>query len=87
MNETTTTNPDNTMTNSTDIINDAASLIADYNPSLAAMFINQPFKRVDIACAFSRGFVKSPGDDMPKVASIVIRIAMLDKEIRMANNY
>ena len=59
------------------LIQDAANLIADYNPALAVAFRNQPAQRINLAMAFAAGF---SGEDVHPVASLVIRAAYLDRE-------
>ena len=68
----------------TSIITNAAAIIANYNPTLASMFIAQPLRRVDYAYAFAAGFAKKPTDDIHPVASLVIRAALCDREERAA---
>jgi len=70
------------MTNLNAAISEAAEIIRMYNAQLAEAWMNQPFRRVDIASAFSRGFVVNPEDDAPAFCSIVLRIAYADKEMR-----
>ena len=66
-----------------DLINNAAALIAMYNPKLADCFRDQPRRRVDLAHAFAAGF--TGGDiskDIHPSAMIVMRIAYADREAR-----
>lgn len=63
-------------------INQAAALIAQFNPKLAKAFKSQPFNRVNMAYAFASGFAKSADDDINETASLVIRVAILDREMR-----
>jgi hypothetical protein len=72
------------MTNTADIIADAAALIATYNPALADCFRNEPFRRVNLALAFAAGFRKSVNDDIHPTASMVLRVAYLDRQTRVA---
>jgi len=65
-----------------DLILEVSELIAKYNKPLSVAFINQPFNRVNLARAFSRGFVKNVEDDAPNFCYTIVRIAMLDKECR-----
>jgi hypothetical protein len=62
----------------------AASIIAEYNSALAKCFINEPFRRIDLAMAFARGFAKNATDDIHPAASLVLRVAYLDRENRAA---
>ncbi len=70
------------MTNTTDIINSAAALIAKYNPTLADCFRNEPFRRVNLALAFAAGFKRNEHDDVHPVASLILRVAYADREAR-----
>jgi hypothetical protein len=65
-----------------DLIKEAASIIRDYDPALAEAFISNPFRRIDLACAFSSGFVKSPEDDAPEFCNIILRVAYADRDAR-----
>ena len=64
------------------LINEAAAIIRQYNVALADAFLAQPFRRVELACAFSRGFVQNPEDDAPEFCNLVLRVAYADKEAR-----
>jgi hypothetical protein len=66
-----------------EIINQAADLIAKFNPQLAKAWMSQPFNRVNLAYAFAAGFAKSETDDINENAALVIRVALLDREMRM----
>jgi hypothetical protein len=66
----------------TDLINEAHSIILEYNPQLAQCWIDQPSRRVDLARAFGRGFVKNEGDDMPEFCWFVLRMALADQKLR-----
>lgn len=66
-----------------DLINETAALIRQYNPRLAEAFINQPFRRVDLAQAFSRGFADSIGGDIHPAANAVLRVAYADRDARL----
>lgn len=66
----------------TDLINNAAAIIAKYNEELSRAWLSQPFRREQIACAFSRGFVKSEQDDPPAFCMTVLKIALLEKKMR-----
>ena len=61
------------------LIAQAAAIIATYNQKLSTMWINQPFKRVDIAHAFSAGFTS---EDVTKPASLVMQVAYIDRDCR-----
>jgi hypothetical protein len=63
-------------------INEVAEILATYSKELAAAWLTQPRRRVDLACAFSRGLVDSPEDDPKPIGSLVIRVAMLDQRMR-----
>ena len=69
----------------TNIITEAAAIIRKYNPRLAAEFIASPFRRVDLAHAFARGFVKNESDDVHPLGSLVIRVALADRQARQAS--
>jgi hypothetical protein len=66
------------------IISNAAAIIANYNPTLASLFIAQPLRRVDLAFAFAAGFTKNEYGDIHPSASLVIRAALCDREERLA---
>lgn len=72
----------NNMTAINPAVSEAAELIAAYNPALAKAFLSRPFARIDLACAFSRGLVKSETDDIHPHASLVMRVAILDRDRR-----
>ena len=64
------------------LIQEAADLIAKFNPQLAKAWMLKPFNRVNMAYAFAAGFAKSDDDDINENASIVIQVALLDRELR-----
>lgn len=68
----------------TETILEADRLIADYDVSLASKWMSEPFSRVNIAYAFAAGFNsgKDESEDIHPTANIVIRVAMLDREMR-----
>lgn len=68
------------------LINETAALIAAYNPQLAAAFIAQPFRRVDLARSFAVGFVQDVEDDVHPVAAAVLRVAYADRDARRLVN-
>lgn len=63
-------------------INEAAELIAQHDPALAAIWKAQPFNRVSMAYAFAAGFTKSESDDIHPDADLIIRVALLDQRMR-----
>ena len=65
-----------------DLIKNAGDIIAKYNPDLAACWLTQPFRREQIACAFSRGFVKNAQDDPPAFCMTILKVALADKKMR-----
>lgn len=65
-----------------DTINEAAELIAQYDPALANLWKSQPFNRVSMAYAFASGFAKDESDDIHPTAELVLRVALLDREMR-----
>ena len=65
-----------------DTIEETAELITKFNPSLAHLWRTQPFNRVNVAYAFAAGFAKSDEDDINANASLVMQVAILDREIR-----
>jgi hypothetical protein len=67
-----------------DVISSAAAIISKYNAELARCFLSQPFRRVEIAMAFSKGFEKSMGGDIHPAASLVLRVAYADRDMRVA---
>jgi len=69
------------MINST-VVLEASELIAIYNKPLANKFVKEPFNRVNIARAFSAGFVKSSEDDAPSFCYTILEVALLDQENR-----
>lgn len=72
----------NNMTSINPAVSEAAALIATHNPALAKAFLDRPFARIDLACAFSRGLVQSETDDIHPHASLVMRVAILDRDRR-----
>jgi len=70
----------------TTIITNAAAIIANYNPTLADLFIAQPLRRVDLAFAFAAGFAENEYGDIHPTASLIIRAALCDRENRLATN-
>lgn len=66
------------------LITETADLIRQYNPRLAAAFEAQPFRRVELARAFARGFVTDAADDVHPVAAAVLRVAYADRDARIA---
>ena len=60
----------------------AAEAISLFNEKLAEMYRNQYWKRMDLARAFAVGFKVDEYGDYPKVAWLVIRATMNDKEQR-----
>lgn len=73
------------MTN-TNLINEAAALIAEFNPSAAAIFRAQPFNRAAIGEAFEAGFV-AHSDYTRKVCAFVraaVRADRIDRQIAEA---
>lgn len=60
------------------IINEAASLIREFNPRLADAFIAQPFNRVALAKAFRAGF-KAQSVYSEKVCQFVETVARRDQ--------
>ena len=66
------------------LITNTAAIIANYNPTLANLFINQPLRRVDLAYAFAAGFNKNEYGDIHPVAMLVIRAAYFDRDERQA---
>ena len=68
-----------------DLLNSAADIIRGYNSDLASAFLAHPFRRVDIARAFSRGFVEREDQDPPEHCVLVLRVALADRENRRLN--
>jgi hypothetical protein len=68
-----------------ELIKSAAELIAQFNPSLAVKFQDEPLNRVTVAHAFARGFVKEVTDDPEPLAVKVIEVAYLDRRFRQSN--
>ena len=67
-----------------ELINDAANVLAQFSVELAEAFRSQPFRRVDLARAFARGFVRDSGEDIHPTAEVILRVALLDREMRAA---
>ncbi len=65
-------------------ISEAAALIESYNPSLAACFRSQPFRRVDLARAFAAGFKPNEYGDLPRICYLILEVAYADKAARSA---
>lgn len=74
----------NEMNPMTKTILETARLIADFDVALARKWMNEPFNRVNMAYAFASGFNagKDESEDIHPTADIVIRVAMLDREMR-----
>jgi hypothetical protein len=66
----------------TDLLRDAADLLRDFSPELADSFLARPFARVDLAFAFAAGFAKNDSDDVHPTASLVLRVALADRDHR-----
>ena len=64
------------MTNSS-LINDAADLIADYDPACAQAFRAKPFQRQALAKAFRAGFLSHSTNTL-NVCDIIDRVVALD---------
>lgn len=62
-----------------DAIEQSSRIISEYNPVLADCFLIEPWRRIDLAEAFARGF-----KDPPAFCAAIIRVAELDREIRQA---
>lgn len=63
---------------------EAAAIIRTYNPALADCWLRQPFRRLDLARAFAAGFAVNEWGEAPPVAYEVIRVALADREARLA---
>lgn len=61
----------------TNLINDAADLMAQYDVGAANVFRTQPFHRAQIAAAFRKGF-RIHSDRTLAVCSIIERVASVD---------
>ena len=66
------------------LITETAALIAKYDPQWAQKFVNEPFRRVEIATAFANGFLNGrPADSDPHPhALLVVEVALLDRRAR-----
>jgi len=64
------------------LVNGVTALLMDFSEGLAEAWATQPFRRVDLARAFARGFVKNPEDDPHPTALLVLKVAMLDQDLR-----
>ena len=60
-----------------DLILEAVTIIAGYNPKLSVLFTDRPFQRVLLAKAFLAGF-ENPSD----LHLMVLEIAEIDKKHR-----
>lgn len=67
------------------IINKAAGLIRKFDPALAQAWVDQPFRRVDLATAFARGFANDECDDVNPTADLVLQISFWDRDMRQAD--
>ena len=70
------------MTTNEELIEGTVALIAQYSPACAEAFRTQPFRRLLLARAFCRGFVKNAEDDIHPDGELVLRVAMMDKDHR-----
>ena len=68
-----------------DLITYTANLIRDFDNDLADAFLNDTFRRVDLAFAFAKGFAKNDTDDVHPTASLVIQVALFDRRSRGAD--
>lgn len=64
------------------LVGEAADLLRPFNEELANAFLNEPFRRVDLALAFASGFAKEDTDDIHPTASLVLRVALFDRDSR-----
>ena len=65
-----------------DLIEQAAELIQPFSADLAAAFLADPFRRVDLALAFANGFANDVTDDIHPTAQLVLRVAFADRDLR-----
>jgi hypothetical protein len=65
----------------TDLVKDAAALMAEFNPQAARLFESRPFQRVAIAKAFEGGF-KKHSDYSRKICDLINRTAAADVKHR-----
>lgn len=72
--------------NTTNTINSTAALIAEFDPMLAKRFISDWWMRVDLAYAFARSMASDKSDDVNPIASLVIRVAINDRDMQQARD-
>ena len=70
------------MTTIDTLIAEAADLIRPFSAELADAFIAEPFRRVDLALGFAAGFATEESDDIDPRASLVLRVAFADRDLR-----
>lgn len=61
----------------------AAAYIRTVDPKLAALFIQQPFHRVQIAQAFSKGLTVPAGQHDYQMGQTIIDLAEMDQSDRL----
>lgn len=66
------------------LVNEAADVLRSFSEELAHAWLTQPFRRVDLALAFARGFVKNETDDPHPTGQLVLRVAFADRQYRSA---
>lgn len=66
------------------LVREAADLLRPFSQDLADAFLSDPFRRVDLAFAFASGFAKDETDDVHPTASLVIQVALFDRDSRRA---
>jgi hypothetical protein len=64
----------------------AAEILAHYSKDLARTWQLDPWRRVDVAYAFAAGMVDNPEEDVHPTASLIIRLALLDRALRVMNS-
>ena len=69
------------MTKEKTIAEVAADYIREFDPALAAMFMDRPFHRVSIAKAFDKGLKSTGGHDY-EMGKTIIALAELDRDER-----
>jgi len=71
-----------TTTTLTTLVEETAELLESFSPELAEAWRSNPFGRVNLAFAFAAGFAKDPSDDVHPTASLVVQVALKDRESR-----
>jgi hypothetical protein len=67
-----------------DTVSIAADFIRTHDAKLADMFVQQPFRRVQIAQAFAKGLTVPEGQHDYEMGATIIALAEIDRDERLA---